>query len=178
MRNRELRKLRWVVTSLIILTLVLSTFNLRSEIDSLYQKGNEQFNKNQFDSASVYFDELVSEFPLKKEGYFNRGLCFYRLQQYDKAISDFEKCIQIDSVFKEAKFLKALSLQKKGELKKAYTEFEKLNTTYTGYNGANKHVRNYQLAVILSKNWYYMLAIMFMIIILFAVVAKTYTFKR
>ena len=183
MKHGEMRKLRLkdVLPCLVFsffAVLSILPISLHAEIDSLYQKGEAQFEQKQFDSAIISFNQLIGEFPQKKEGYFNRGLCFYKLDKYDTAISDFEKCLQIDSVFKEAEYLKALSLQKKGALKSAYTAFEVLNTKYTGYNGLKKRVFNYRLAVILSTNWYYMLAIMFMIIILFAIVSKSYSYKR
>ena len=70
--------------------------------------------------------------------------------------------------------MQVLSLQGLGHWDGAYIEFKRLNTNYTGYNELEKRIRYHNLSVILSRNWYYMIAIMFMFIILVGVVAKSY----
>jgi hypothetical protein len=55
----------------------------------------------------VLFNQLIQEFPERKEGYFNRGLCLYKTEQYSEAILDLGTCLQMDSVFSLASVLTA-----------------------------------------------------------------------
>ena len=84
----------------------------------------------------------------------------------------------MDSVFDDSRYMKILTEQKQGDWDGAFIEFKKLNTSYTGYNGLKKHIRYHNISVILSRNWYYMIAIMFLFIILVGILAKSYAVKK
>ena len=159
---------------------VFLTFPLWAWSQSLpvYQQADSQFELKQFDSAVVAFNQFIDSFPHKKEGYFNRGLCYYRMNKLAEARRDFNSCLQIDSVFNDAIFMETLILQKEGHWTESNIEIKKLNTSYAGYNELKKSIRYHNLSVILSRNWYYMIAIMFLFIILVGVVAKSYAVRR
>ena len=139
--------------------------------DSLYKLG-------QYDSALVTYTQFITEHPEKKEGYYDRGLCYYSLHKLAEAQHDFNTCLQMDSVFDDARYMKILTEQKQGHWEGAIIEFKKLNTSYTGYNGLKKDIRYHNISVILSRNWYYMIAIMFLFIILVGILAKSYAVKK
>ena len=162
------------VVSAALMFLLLFPSVIFSQSDSSYQQGVAQYSRNQFDSAITSFTNLIEVHPEKKEGYYNRGLSYYRQGKFADALHDFNQCLQKDSVFNDARFMQVLSLQGLGHWDGAYIEFKRLNTNYTGYNELEKRIRYHNLSVILSRNWYYMIAIMFMFIILVGVVAKSY----
>ena len=123
-------------------------------------------------------NNLHGRSPLSKEEFYNLGLCNYQMKKYPEAIHDFDTCLLVDSNFKEAAWMLALALQQTGNWKRAITVYRMLNTRYGGYNDSKKRVLYYRLSVLISENWYYMLAIMFMVIIVVTVIAKTVTYKR
>jgi tetratricopeptide (TPR) repeat protein len=145
---------------------------------SAYQSGSEKFEQKQYDSALFYFNQMVAGGPAAKEAYYNRGLVYYELQKYDQAIHDFSAAIAVDTNFKEAEWMLAVSLQKKGDWKQAFTTYQMLETKYSGYNGLKKRIFYYRLAVYICYNWYYMVAIMFVVIIFVTVVIKAITYKK
>ena len=140
----------------------------------LLQQADSQYELSQYDSALVDFNQIVIQYPAKKEGYYNRGLCYYHLNRLAEAQKDFTTCLQIDSVFEDARFMKILTLQQQGDWEASDTELKKFNTNYAGYNELKKRIRYHNISVILSRNWYYMIAIMFMFVILVGIVAKSY----
>ena len=139
-----------------------------------YSPGYEQYKHGHFDSAVVSFSQLISEQPVKKEGYYNRGLSYFHLNKFTEAKGDFNSCLQTDSAFEDARFMKVLTLQAEGDWKGAFDEFKRMNTSYAGYNELKKRIQYHNLSVYISRNWYYMLAIMFLFILLIGVVVKSY----
>jgi tetratricopeptide (TPR) repeat protein len=165
------------VSLFFIFCLMLPTV-IFAQSDSSHQQGYEQYKRGRFDSAVVSFSQLISEQPVKKEGYYNRGLSYFHLNKFSEAQRDFNTCLQTDSVFEDARFMKVLALQEQGDWKGAIDEFKRMNTSYTGYNELKKRIFYHHLSVILSRNWYYMIAIMFLFVILVGIIAKSYyTFK-
>jgi tetratricopeptide (TPR) repeat protein len=154
------------------------SLNLWAQPLTLSQQADSQFELKQFDSAIVGFNQVIADYPAKKEGYFNRGLCYYRMNKLDSAQRDFNTCLQIDSVFEDALFMKILTLQKQGDWNGASNAFKMLDTNYTGYNELKKHIRYHNISVLLSRKWYYMIAIMFLFIILVGVVTKSYAVRK
>lgn len=145
-----------------------------ADTDPLYWQAEENLRNHQYDSAVYYFSEIIARHPSKKEGYFNRGLAFYHSARFQEAISDFDECMLMDSSFLDAQYMKAITLEKSGDLEKAISEFEKLGT----YKEADKRIKNYRFSVYLSENWYYMIAILLLVIIFLAVAARTFSYKE
>lgn len=141
-------------------------------------QAQQQFTDGKFEDAVTSYTQLADTFPEAKEPYYNRGLCLYELKQYDKALADFDKALAIDTSLKDAKYMRALSLEGNGNVKEAVIEYEKLSEGDTKYTLLNKRIKSYRLSVILSKNWYYMIAMMLVVILLMAVVAKSYSYRK
>jgi len=163
---------------LLLLIILIIPIALSAETDSLYLVAQRQFQHKHFDSAVVSFTQLIQKYPDKREGYYNRGLALYNIKKYPDAISDFEQCLKIDSGFTEAQFMASKTLEKKGELKGAITELERIKAKNNDYDQVEKRIKNYQLSVYISENWYYMLAMMLLFIVLVAVAAKAFSSKR
>ncbi len=144
-----------------------------SQTHPLYNQANKYYEQKKFDSALVVFNQILNEYPHNKEAYYNAGLCLYHLHKYELATQDFDACLRLDSGFNDAHYMKGLALQNTGNLKPALTEFEK-----TENKNFKQRIKWYQLSVLISKNWYYMVAIMFIIIVLFAIVSKSMAYKR
>jgi len=167
------RYFSWIVFLISVLPLTGS-----AQSDTSYQQGYLQYRQQHFDSAVASFTSLISIHPEKKEGYYNRGLSYYHLSRFSGALQDFNACLQIDSVFDDARFMKVLILQRQGNWQGASDEIKRMNTSYTGYKELQKHIHYHNISVILSRNWYYMIAIMFLFVILVGIVAKSYYFFK
>ncbi|HWB61997.1 MAG TPA: tetratricopeptide repeat protein [Chitinophagales bacterium] len=136
------------------------------------------YTQGQYDSALACFAQIPDTAPNYKEAVFNTGLCHYRLNQLQTALQDFNYCLHIDPAYDDARWMKGIVLERQNLLKEANTAFGGLDTKYHEYNHAQKRIRYNNFAVLISRNWYYMVAIMFFTIVLLTVVAKTITYKR
>ena len=171
----------WAATfkaRLLFLIILVAPLALLAETDSLYLQAQRQFQNKHFDSAVISFTNLIHHYPEKKEGYYNRGLALYNTGRYAEAVADFDKCLVLDSGFVEAQFMASKALEKKGKLKGAITELERLRAKNNDYDQVEKRIKNYRLSVYISENWYYMLAMMLLFIVLVAVAAKAFSSKR
>jgi len=158
--------------------LLFFSASAETEDHPLSQQAQQYFDSGQFEQAATTYTQLITQLPDAKEGYFNRGLCYYRLQQYTNAIPDFDKCLQLDSTTGDALLMLSLCYEHTGQLKQAIAGYEKLKETGTNSTLLNSRIKSYRLSVLVSKNWYYMVAMMLVVILLMAVVAKSYSYKR
>ena len=109
---------------------------------------------------------------------YNQGLNLYEAKEYLQAVLCFDSCLTLDSSFTDARFIRALSLEKKGDLKEAMMEFERIKAESPGYDEIDKRLKTYYLTMYLSKNWYYMLAMLFVVILLMVIVARFVPHKK
>ena len=141
--------------------------------------------------ASLFFsmlleaqsDSIIPSFSVHQDTFskaecYNRGLNFYQAKEYLQAVLRFDSCLSVDSSFTDARFVKALSLEKQGDLEVAITEFERIQAESPGYDEVDKRLGNYYLTEYLSKNWYYMLAMLFVVILFMVVVARFIPHKK
>lgn len=136
------------------------------------------FAQQQFDSALSVYNSLIEEYPDTLPLYFNRGLCYYKLNKLNQAIADLDFVLAHDSANKEALYLKALCLEKKGEQEASVKVLQGLYAIDQNYNDVAKRIQNYRLAVYLSRNWYYMVAMALLVIIFLATVVTIKTSRR
>ncbi|MFH1447376.1 MAG: AAA family ATPase [Candidatus Micrarchaeota archaeon] len=61
-----------------------------------YHRGNNYYEKEDFDRAIENYNMAVVLNPNFSEAYFNRGLAYYNKKNYDKAISDYNKAAELD----------------------------------------------------------------------------------
>lgn len=163
---------------LLMAMLLFFSAGAETENHPLAAQAQQYFDNGQYKEAATTYTQLITELPDTKEGYFNRGLCYYKLNQYTNAIPDFEKCLQLDSTTGDALLMLSLCYEHTGQLKQAIAGYEKLKETGTNSTLLNSRIKSYRLSVLVSKNWYYMVAMMLVVILLMAVVAKSYSYRR
>ena len=164
---------------LFLITILLISSGLSdAEVHPLSALIEKQIKGNNYEAALLSCNQLIQEFPDRKEGYFNRGLCLYKTDKYSEAILDFNDCLQVDSELVAARFLKAMSLQKRGDLPEAMNVFEEIMQSDATIYSVSKRIKNYQLAVYLSTRWYYMLAMSLILILLMILVINIFSSKK
>lgn len=161
----------------LILLLIPACFAC-AECDSLYQLGEKYFNQHRFDSAAACFSAVIHEYPQNKDVYFDHGLTMYNSGKFAEAIADFNHSVSLDSQFIDAQFMEAISLERKGELKAAINDLEQIRTKNRDYDEVDKRINNERFAVYIAEKWYYMVAIIFLGIILIAIIAKTVSSRK
>lgn len=129
------------------------------------------FSEQKYDSALQVYETLVEQYPDTLTLHYNRGLCFYHIGKLNNALNDFNYCIEADSFYAPARFMKATVLEQKGEKEAALAELKRLKKINPGYDNVAKRIKIYEIAVYVSRNWYYMLAMAFLLIVLMATVA-------
>ncbi len=152
--------------TLFIFGLLFSFIHVEAEVHPLFAAANKQYQEQQYDSALMLFNQLIQEFPERKEGYFNRGLCLYKTEKYSEAVLDLGTCLQMDSVFSLARLLKGLCLQQSGNLQEAMQTYSEISGDDARLFSTQKRVKNYNLSVYLATRWYYMVAMAISIILL------------
>jgi tetratricopeptide (TPR) repeat protein len=71
--------------------------------ESNWTKGNDFYNKKQYDSASVYYEALVSSGVRDARLHYNLGNTYYRLNRTGEAILHYEKALHLDPGNNKAK---------------------------------------------------------------------------
>ena len=132
--------------------------------------------KAQGDSTSS--TSFIQQDTFTKAECYNRGLTFYEAQGFLQAALCFDSCLTFDSTFTDARFMKALSLEKQGDLKEAMAQYQRIKAESPGYDEVDKRLKTYYLTKYLSKNWYYMLAMLFMVILFMVIVARFIPHKK
>lgn len=86
------------LTSLMIFYLFLSftqLVNAQSEIESVFQSGNEAFLQKNYDKAVQLYQSILDENVESSELYFNLGNCFFQKKEWGKAILNYERALII-----------------------------------------------------------------------------------
>ena len=61
-----------------------------------YRRGNQFYEKNDFEKAIENYNMAIILNPYFSEAYFNRGLSYYQIKNFDKSISDYTKSSELD----------------------------------------------------------------------------------
>lgn len=64
--------------------------------DALWQKANAFYSQKQYDSASLYYEQLLQKYPDNAPLHYNAGNASYRLNEIGKAILHYEKAGFLD----------------------------------------------------------------------------------
>lgn len=72
--------------------------------ESLFLAGNACYERGQYDSASLYYEAILSEGLYNAEVYYNLGNAYYRLKQYPRAILNYERALKVSPRHKNAEF--------------------------------------------------------------------------
>ena len=60
-----------------------------------FQKANNLYQKNSFDSAAKIYEKIISEEYFSVEVYFNLGNCYYKMNKTAKAILNYERALKL-----------------------------------------------------------------------------------
>ena len=74
----------------IIFLLLLSTsflqLNAKAEVEMQWEKANEYYAKNQYDSAIQQYAQIIKDSLKTADVYYNLGNAYFRLNHFDKAV--------------------------------------------------------------------------------------------
>lgn len=163
---------------MLFLVLLFSSATAEAEEHPVSAAASKQFEYKEYDAALLSYNQLIQEFPERKEGYFNRGLCLYKTDKFSEAILDFSSALQIDSTLVSASFLSGRCLEKRGDVKEAMQLFGGIPKEDALIFSIPKRIKNYELAVFVSSYWYYMMAVVFIVIALIALATTTISDKN
>ncbi|GAB1609230.1 stress-induced-phosphoprotein 1-like [Argonauta hians] len=88
-------------------------------------KGNQYFKDKDYEKAIEHYTEAVKRNPTDVKRYYNRSVCFLKMQEYTKSLQDAEMCIRIDPAYLQAYLVKGLVFRKTKSFSKAALEYEK-----------------------------------------------------
>jgi hypothetical protein len=71
--------------------------------DAVWQQANNFYQQKQYDSAVVYYEQLVAQRVDEAELYYNLGNAYYRLNQTGPAVLNYERSLQLDPSNKQTK---------------------------------------------------------------------------
>ena len=129
----------------------LASAGAQTVLHPLSEEADKAFQNEHFDKALALYNQLIQEFPERKEGYFNRGLCLYHLDRQSEAILDFDEAKTIDLNLQEADYMKGLALEKSGRLSDALAIWQQL----IPYFNAEQKAQHIVWAQRWSRQWYY-----------------------
>lgn len=165
-----------VILSALFLFLISCPVSLKAEEHPLSVSGQSAFEAKNYESALIFYNQLIQAFPEREEGYFNRGLCLYNQEKYSEALFDFDQAITLDTLLSEAKLMKGFSMEKRGDIEEAMTQYAILSNDRLNEFPLQSRIKNYHLSVFISKSWYYLLSL-FLVSVLFIVLAARLTFR-
>lgn len=84
---------KFVIFSLMFIVFVTNGFSF--EASDEYQKANNLYQKNSFDSAAKIYEKLIAEEYHSLEVYYNLGNCYYKTNKTAKAILNFERALKL-----------------------------------------------------------------------------------
>ncbi|XP_034033385.1 E3 ubiquitin-protein ligase TTC3 [Thalassophryne amazonica] len=92
---------------------------LKQKSEEMKKKGNESFQKNQYDDAVKYYSKAISCYPENHVVYGNRALCYIRSKKYLKAVGDGKRATLIDPFWAKGHYRYCEALFFLGEVKMA-----------------------------------------------------------
>ncbi len=104
-----------------------------SDPKEYYYKGNDHYEKGNYDKAIENYNTAIILNPNFPEAYFNRGLCYYVKKDYDKAIKDYTKAAEQDSENPVIFNNRGDAYYRKQEYNKAIMDYDKAVTLNSSY---------------------------------------------
>lgn len=90
-----------------------------------FNKGVNAQNRNDFDSAVLYYTKAIELAPKYAPAYYNRGIVFNSQKKYAEAIGDYTKAIELDPKYAKAYNNRGNAFQAIGKKKEAAADFAK-----------------------------------------------------
>jgi tetratricopeptide (TPR) repeat protein len=111
---------------LILLCFFIQVFSLKAQdFQTYYNLGNKYLNKNQLDSALIYFDKAKTIKPDTTVVYLQKSFVYWFLGDREKSINECTKAIEIDSTCSKAYVTRADKYIKSGQTDKAAKDYKK-----------------------------------------------------
>ncbi len=85
--------------------LKINEVNSNSNIDSLIDRGNADYNRGQYESALNNYEKVLQEDPTNQYGLYNKALVFYSKKDYRKSISLARYCVTSNPDYGSAYYL-------------------------------------------------------------------------
>lgn len=85
--------------------LKINEINRNSNIDSLIDKGNAEYNRGQYESALSNYEKVLQSDPTNQFGLYNKALVFYSKKDYRKSISLARYCVVSNPDYSSAYYL-------------------------------------------------------------------------
>jgi tetratricopeptide (TPR) repeat protein len=140
---------------------------------------NLLFNNKDYQASVEAYNQAISLNPEEPKLWFNRGISKYEQKQYALAIEDFMAASQIDPEDLDAHWYLALSYKAIGDFEKALHHYEAVEFSNPHYqylwaiNKSELKIRKF-----LSRNFYYMIAIVLMSAVAITLLLKILTGKN
>ena len=148
--------------------------------DILNNIGICHYQSSAFQQAIVFFKKAISLDRLHPQSYFNEGLSYYHLNDIDTASARIKTASAIwdtchadtcHTCYLDAIYYLGLCYKKIGDLPAAKTQFELLQKEkYSKDLSSNIKLIDYSLFI--SRNWYYILAVLILTILLILATVK------
>ncbi|XP_074467867.1 E3 ubiquitin-protein ligase TTC3 [Sebastes fasciatus] len=87
--------------------------------DEMKKKGNENFQKKQYEEAVMFYSKAIKHYPDNHIIYGNRALCYIRSKNYLKAVGDGKRATLIKPLWAKGHYRYCEALFSLGEIKKA-----------------------------------------------------------
>ena len=86
----------------ILFFVLCSTVCSAVDVNPIWQKANNFYQKKQYDSAILYYQQMAASKPGNAPLYYNLGNAFYRSNKVGAAVLNFERALSIDPNFTAA----------------------------------------------------------------------------
>lgn len=88
----------------ILIFLFITSQSFAGDPGSEYQKANALYQKQQYDSAAVIFEQLISQEYKSAEVYYNLANCYYKANNIARAILNYERALKLQPDDEDAAF--------------------------------------------------------------------------
>ena len=126
-------------TKILIIT-IFSTFSLLSQsFQTHFETGNNLFIQGKYNEAVTNFSKAIKSDTANAQGYYSRGLSYFRLEQDSLAINDFDKAIKLNPSEPSLYYSRGESKRFSGNPSGAHSDYNKAisldSTFYSAYLG-------------------------------------------
>lgn len=129
--NRKKNKTVQLAVLLPIFILLLPTISFAQDEKKIIKKGNEAYNKNEFDKAAEQYQKVVTKTPDNATAQYNLGNALYKNKKTDEAVNAYDKAAS-NLIVKDEK---GKALYNKGVV---YQNYKKLPECIDAYKNALK----------------------------------------
>jgi tetratricopeptide (TPR) repeat protein len=95
--------------TLVLLVLVACGDRKQSDAAQFFQRGREQFRKQQYEDAIRLFGEATKVDSTFAEAWNNRGVAKAKLGRHDAALADYDRALRADSTLADAHFNRSMA---------------------------------------------------------------------